>query len=50
MVYLLVMQDRERVVFEEKKKLAQQQAQNKAQMSRYEDDLKRKRMQACLKF
>ncbi|CAL9099234.1 unnamed protein product [Musa acuminata var. zebrina] len=38
--------DRQRVIYEEQKKLAQQQAQTKAQMARYEDELARKRMQA----
>ncbi|KAJ3680677.1 hypothetical protein LUZ60_016955 [Juncus effusus] len=38
--------DRQRVVYEEQKKLVQQQAQTKAQMARYEDELARKRMQA----
>lgn len=34
------------MIYEEQKKLAQQQAQNKSQMARYEDELARKRMQA----
>ena len=39
------------MIYEEQKKLAQQQAQIKSQMARYEDELARKRMQACeLKF
>ncbi|KAJ8455611.1 hypothetical protein OPV22_006287 [Ensete ventricosum] len=38
--------DRQRVIYDEQKKLAQQQAQTKAQMARYEDELARKRMQA----
>lgn len=38
--------DRQRVIYEEQKKLAQHQAQTKAQMARYEDELARKRMQA----
>ncbi|XP_026406443.1 ATPase family AAA domain-containing protein 3C-like [Papaver somniferum] len=38
--------ERQKVLSEEKQKLSQQQAQNKAQMARYEDELKRKRMQA----
>ncbi|XP_009396836.2 uncharacterized protein LOC103981817 isoform X1 [Musa acuminata AAA Group] len=38
--------DRQRVIYEEQKKLVQQQAQTKAQMARYEDELARKRMQA----
>ncbi|KAG1361996.1 ATPase family AAA domain-containing protein 3 [Cocos nucifera] len=38
--------DRQRVIYEEQKKLTQHQAQTKAQMSRYEDELARKRMQA----
>lgn len=35
------------MIYEEQKKLAQQQAQTKSQMARYEDELARKRMQAC---
>ncbi|KAK9145648.1 hypothetical protein Sjap_005551 [Stephania japonica] len=38
--------ERQRVMYEEQKKLVQQQAQTKAQMARYEDELARKRMQA----
>ncbi|KMZ65624.1 putative AAA family ATPase [Zostera marina] len=38
--------DRQRVIYEEQKKLVQQQAQTKAQMARYDDELARKRMQA----
>ncbi|XP_009121422.1 ATPase family AAA domain-containing protein 3-B [Brassica rapa] len=38
--------ERQRVIYEEQKKLAQHQAQTKAQMARYEDELARKRMQA----
>ncbi|KAJ0079167.1 hypothetical protein Patl1_23850 [Pistacia atlantica] len=38
--------DRQRVIYDEQKKLAQQQAQTKSQMARYEDELARKRMQA----
>ncbi|KAL3521761.1 hypothetical protein ACH5RR_019910 [Cinchona calisaya] len=38
--------ERQRVVYDEQKKLAQQQAQIKSQMARYEDELARKRMQA----
>ncbi|GER33473.1 AAA-type ATPase family protein [Striga asiatica] len=38
--------ERQRVVYDEQKKLAQQQAQVKSQMARYEDELARKRMQA----
>lgn len=38
--------ERQRVIYDEQKKLAQQQAQTKAQMARYEDELSRKRMQA----
>ncbi|KAI4384694.1 hypothetical protein MLD38_002813 [Melastoma candidum] len=38
--------DRQKVVYEEQKKLAQFQAQTKSQMVRYEDELARKRMQA----
>lgn len=44
----VLLQDRQRVIYEEQKKLAQQQAQTKAQMARYEDELARKRMQANL--
>mgnify|MGYP004711689073 CR=1 FL=1 len=44
---LLALQERQRVVYDEQKKLAQQQAQIKSQMARYEDELARKRMQAC---
>jgi ATPase family AAA domain-containing protein 3A/B len=40
-----MLQDRQRVAYEEQKKLVQQQAQTKAQMARYEDELARKRMQ-----
>lgn len=40
-------QERQRVVYDEQKKLAQFQAQTKSQMARYEDELARKRMQAC---
>jgi hypothetical protein len=40
-------QERQRVVYDEQKKLAQHQAQTKSQMARYEDELARKRMQAC---
>lgn len=43
----LVLQEKQRVVYDEQKKLAQQQAQIKSQMARYEDELARKRMQAC---
>ncbi|KAI6696102.1 hypothetical protein NL676_016221 [Syzygium grande] len=38
--------ERQRVVYDEQKKLAQFQAQTKSQMARYEDELARKRMQA----
>ncbi|GER50525.1 AAA-type ATPase family protein [Striga asiatica] len=40
------MDERQRVVYDEQKKLAQQQAQIKSQMAKYEDELARKRMQA----
>uniref|UniRef100_A0A6N2N766 AAA+ ATPase domain-containing protein n=1 Tax=Salix viminalis TaxID=40686 RepID=A0A6N2N766_SALVM len=40
--------ERQRVVYDEQKKLAQHQAQTKSQMARYEDELARKRMQACI--
>ncbi|CAN6889087.1 unnamed protein product [Brassica oleracea] len=39
--------ERQKVIYDEQKKLAQHQAQTKSQMARYEDDLARKRMQAC---
>ncbi|KAF6148675.1 hypothetical protein GIB67_042634 [Kingdonia uniflora] len=38
--------ERQRVIYEEQKKLVKQQAETKAQMARYEDELTRKRMQA----
>ncbi|KAJ7540442.1 hypothetical protein O6H91_10G015100 [Diphasiastrum complanatum] len=38
--------ERQRVMYDEQKKLVQQQAQTKAQLARYEDELARKRMQA----
>ncbi|CDY49920.1 BnaCnng18300D [Brassica napus] len=38
--------ERQKVIYDEHKKLAQHQAQTKSQMARYEDDLARKRMQA----
>ncbi|CAK9146586.1 unnamed protein product [Ilex paraguariensis] len=38
--------ERQRVVYDEQKKLAQQQAQIKSQIASYEDELARKRMQA----
>lgn len=38
------------MIYDEQKKLAQQQAQIKSQMARYEDELARKRMQACEDF
>lgn len=37
--------ERQRVIYEEQKKLTQHQAQTKSQMAHYEDDLARKRMQ-----
>ncbi|KAL4341038.1 hypothetical protein GQ457_08G006140 [Hibiscus cannabinus] len=40
--------ERQRVIYDEQKKLTQHQAQTKSQMARYEDELARKRMQACL--
>jgi Domain of unknown function (DUF3523) len=46
----VILQDRQRVVYEEQKKLVQQQAQTKAQMARYEDELARKRMQVRFVF
>jgi len=36
------------VLYEEQKKLNQQQAQIKSQMARYEDELARKRMSVCI--
>lgn len=36
-------------MYEEQRKLVQQQAQTKAQLARYEDELTRKRMQVSLK-
>ena len=41
-------QERQRVINDERKKLSQHQAQAKSQMARYEDELARKRMQACI--
>ena len=41
-------QERQRVIYDEQKKLTQHQAQTKSQMARYEDELARKRMQACI--
>ncbi|KAH9319713.1 hypothetical protein KI387_021482, partial [Taxus chinensis] len=38
--------ERQQALYEEQRKLVQQQAQAKAQMARYEDELARKRMQA----
>ncbi|KAH9575959.1 hypothetical protein CY35_01G138000 [Sphagnum magellanicum] len=38
--------ERQKVIYEEQRKLVQQQAQTKAQLARYEDELTRKRMQA----
>jgi ATPase family AAA domain-containing protein 3A/B len=40
------LQEKTRVDYDERKKLEQQRAQVKSQMSRYEDELARKRMQA----
>lgn len=37
-------QERQRVIYDEQKKLAQQKAQAKAEMARYEDELARKRL------
>lgn len=42
MIYL---QERQRVIYDEQKKLVEKQAQSKAQLARYEDELARKRMQ-----
>lgn len=41
----LCLQERQRKLAEEQRNLVQQQAQAKAQMLRYEDELARKRMQ-----
>ncbi|KAK9206079.1 hypothetical protein WN943_016350 [Citrus x changshan-huyou] len=38
--------ERQRVIYDEQRKLAQHNAQTKSQMARYEDELARKRMQA----
>lgn len=46
-INIVVWQERQRVIYDEQKKLSQQQAQIKSQMARYEDELARKRMQAC---
>lgn len=45
-------QERQRIIYDEQKKLAQHQAQTKSQMAKYEDELARKRMQVpnLLKF
>ena len=40
------MQEKKRIDYEETKKLEQQRAKIKSQMAQYEDDLKRKRLQA----
>lgn len=42
-----IFQEKQAIVYDEQKKLAQQQAQIKSQMARYEDELARKRMQVC---
>lgn len=42
--------ERQRVMYEEQIKLAQQQANSKAQLARYEDELARQRMQVTLRF
>ncbi|KAF8096904.1 hypothetical protein N665_0299s0062 [Sinapis alba] len=42
--------ERQKVIYDEQKKLSQHQAQTKSQMARYEDDLARKRMQAENEF
>ena len=44
-VNMLDLQDRQRKLAEEQRNLIQEQAQAKAQMLRYEDELARKRMQ-----
>lgn len=38
------------MVYDEQKKLAQQQAENKSRMAKYEDELARKRMQVSYPF
>ncbi|CAJ1934072.1 unnamed protein product [Sphenostylis stenocarpa] len=38
--------ERQKIIYDEQKKLAQHQAQTKSQMAKYEDELARKRMQA----
>ncbi|MCH90183.1 ATPase family AAA domain-containing protein 3-B-like, partial [Trifolium medium] len=38
--------EKQRIIYDEEKKLAQNQAQIKSQMAKYEDELARKRMQA----
>ncbi|KAL1324586.1 hypothetical protein HN51_034766 [Arachis hypogaea] len=38
--------ERQRIIYDEQKKLAQHQAQTKSQIAKYEDELARKRMQA----
>ncbi|KAG4973574.1 hypothetical protein JHK87_030395 [Glycine soja] len=38
--------ERQRIIYDEQKKLAQHQAQTKSQMAKYEDELARKRMQS----
>ncbi|CAL5186232.1 unnamed protein product [Lathyrus oleraceus] len=38
--------EKQRIIYDEEKKLAQHQAQTKSQMAKYEDELARKRMQA----
>lgn len=47
LIDLVIWQERQRIIYDEQKKLAQQQAQIKSQMARYEDELARKRMQVC---
>jgi len=39
------LQERQKIIYDEQKKLAQHQAQIKSQMAKYEDELARKRMQ-----
>jgi len=39
------LQERQKIIYDEQKKLAQHQAQTKSQMAKYEDELARKRMQ-----
>lgn len=40
-------QEKQAIVYDEQKRLAQQSAQIKSQIAKYEDELARKRMQVC---